>query len=603
MTVGFRLRLFIFFLFITIVALYLQSQPVTKAQTDKPVKFPILNIVDVVHELQMMGHLPEFIDQEFFAAQCQQYGVTGPFAERLAWFEKGGQKEPKQLFQTNVVATQSPLLPMSEVQYQTLPEIVVTSAAQDGPGSLKAAMQQAEVAGGGRRVVFHLERNDPNFDARTGTWVIPVTESMVSTKSSLLIDGFSQAQYGGETNPNGPEVYIDSTEMISSVTRIGNFLFVNGCSFFFYSGDQNWIRGLGFKLPGRIIPGAIRFSAQFDLTESSTANRFTDSFVNITPDGENYYSGSAVGIFLDPGATNCLIENNVVAVTRLNLSVIGNLNKPDSPNATNNTIRNNRIGTNTSGTRRLPVVAEGADNFLPPPAIQLITGTQNNIVENNIIAGSRGAGIGRLNFFGTEAGLNNIIRNNRIGVGANGENIAPPGDAANPQGPNDEGSYAIGILANYGDTITGNIIGNFPLAGIKARDLGATIPAGTPPTTIQNNTIFNSAFGIEVGQLRGAVITNNTISDCTRGGVVVANALLDASNLYGVPAINPEAGGPTLEVTVSSNTFTNLGGPRIALTPSVNRMLKGEYVPNTARTLQSEGPNLYQPTPLVTAAR
>ncbi|MBX7222559.1 MAG: right-handed parallel beta-helix repeat-containing protein [Blastocatellia bacterium] len=266
-------------------------------------------------------------------------------------------------------------------------------------------------------------------------------------------------------------------------------------------------------------------------------------------------------------------------------------------------IRNNKIGTNVDGLRRLRIFAYGGPNFLPAPSIQIVSGASDNRVENNVIAGTRGTGVGRLNYFGDEAPSFNIIRNNRIGVGANGENIAPPGDAANPQGPNDEGSYSIGILANYGDTITGNIIGNFPLAGIKARDLGATIPAGTPPTTIQNNTIFNSAFGIEVGQLRGAVITNNTISDCTRGGVVVANALLDASHLYGVPAINPEAGGPTLEVTVSSNTFTNLGGPRIALTPSVNRMLKGEYVPNTARTLQSEGPNLYQPTPLVTAAR
>ncbi|HNC45463.1 MAG TPA: right-handed parallel beta-helix repeat-containing protein [Acidobacteriota bacterium] len=199
---------------------------------------------------------------------------------------------------------------------------------------------------------------------------------------------------------------------------------------------------------------------------------------------------------------------------------------------------------------------------------------QNNIIEGNIIGGTRTGGIGELNVTGPDVPQGNIIRNNRIGVGPNGENIAPvvtPDNQLNPE--TDQGAYAVGIFAQQDDVITGNIIGNFGLAGIYLRSWAGN-PITPQTTQITNNQISNCPIGIEVsGIIRRTEIKGNQLTNCSKGGVVVCETPLDPSAIYQFPKPREET-LMTQNILVSQNTFSGVGGPGIGLTPRARMLWK-----------------------------
>ncbi|MBX7223906.1 MAG: right-handed parallel beta-helix repeat-containing protein [Blastocatellia bacterium] len=265
-----------------------------------------------------------------------------------------------------------------------------------------------------------------------------------------------------------------------------------------------------------------------------------------------------------------------------------------------NFVRNNFFGTNAKGAKRLapPTYRRTADS-LGNPTVGLNFSTTGNLFENNVIAGTRSGGIGAINpgegnfVMGASS---NIIRNNRIGIGVNGENIGPDPTVA-------ENARAVGIFASAGDTIIGNMVGNFPGTGIAVRTAqkpDSSNPFG--PTAVTGNMISNCGIGIQATQIRGAVIAGNTISNCSKGGIVLGDRPFDASTGSSQESVNPW-GIPIVNVTMSENQFTNVSGPGIALTPEVGDVVGGGYLPNTRTVVDRSGPNFYQPSPVLRTAQ
>ncbi|MBX7224189.1 MAG: right-handed parallel beta-helix repeat-containing protein, partial [Blastocatellia bacterium] len=269
------------------------------------------------------------------------------------------------------------------------------------------------------------------------------------------------------------------------------------------------------------------------------------------------------------------------------------------PNTTNNTVRGNSLGANKSGTRRLPIRAfERIADQLGNDALTLTNRTKDNIVENNIIAGTRSGGIGAINSGATanvEGGSSNIIRNNRIGIGPNGENIAP--DPTEP-----ENARAVGIAASAGDQVTGNIIANFGSSGISLRTLAPPVTGSPfPPAVVSNNQISNCGVGIQAVQVGAATISENRISNCSKGGIVVGERIFDASTGTRFEVTDP-FGVATRNISLSRNRFENVSGPGIALTSEVANVFINNYRPNTLTERAPNGPNLFQPSPVLTSA-
>ncbi|MBI4747048.1 MAG: right-handed parallel beta-helix repeat-containing protein [Acidobacteria bacterium] len=267
-----------------------------------------------------------------------------------------------------------------------------------------------------------------------------------------------------------------------------------------------------------------------------------------------------------------------------------------------NIIRQNYFGTNKTGTRRLEYKAflQGPF-FFPSTYIDVAEGSTGNIIESNYFAGNEAGAIGRTsNFGGLSSG--DIIRNNFIGVGVNGEDIAPNGTPDNPPLPeNDTGAFSIGIQVAEGDQVTGNIIANFPYCGIIVQDLTRD-PDPRKRTLVENNQVLNTPVGIQISNISSqTTIRQNRLENCPRGGIVLCSNPFNIVNLY----------YPTQEVrnyitnniTISNNTFINVGGPGIALTEFFRTVFERRWVPNQLTELQPTGPNNYQPSVMLASAK
>lgn len=95
-------------------------------------------------------------------------------------------------------------------------EFTVTTTADSGLGSLREAINQANLAGGGT-ITFNLDISDPNYDATPvsgspiATWTIKPLEELPIIGNNITIDGSSQTG-----NQFGPSVFIDGSLLETS---------------------------------------------------------------------------------------------------------------------------------------------------------------------------------------------------------------------------------------------------------------------------------------------------------------------------------------------------------------------------------------------------
>src|SRR5262249_30029809 len=101
-------------------------------------------------------------------------------------------------------------------------ETRVTNTADSGPGSLREAILRANATAGPAVIEFRIASDDPNFvdvdatlpggDSTPDVFVITPLSPLPALENPLggiLLDGRSQAGFGDDTNPAGPEVVLD----------------------------------------------------------------------------------------------------------------------------------------------------------------------------------------------------------------------------------------------------------------------------------------------------------------------------------------------------------------------------------------------------------
>ncbi|MBN2414682.1 right-handed parallel beta-helix repeat-containing protein [bacterium] len=88
-------------------------------------------------------------------------------------------------------------------------DLVVTTTADTGAGSLRMAILFAGENVGPDTIRFKIPAADPGFSETAGTWTIALNDPLVMDQPGTYIDGMSQANwYGPGTNPDGPAIYI-----------------------------------------------------------------------------------------------------------------------------------------------------------------------------------------------------------------------------------------------------------------------------------------------------------------------------------------------------------------------------------------------------------
>ncbi len=588
----------------------------------------IIDVYEAMMHLDQRGGDWDQFDQEYFKPACDANGISGTFQERRQTIETIAKhiinnkvredlsKKPETNFQkqTEEGFLENYPQPLPESAYVNLPEVVVTSTRSEGPGSFSDALEIVNRDGGGQKIVFRIPETDIGYDRNAKVWVIEVPQHLFIFSNKNLIDGFSQTQFAGDRNPNGPEiVLLNSIPGNLDFVRFNGELVFIASTIHIYGCNQNWIRGLGFlkQLSGQFGQGGLGVSGEGSGDQVIAAgNKLTDNVIGYEPDGLTY-NNRGNDLYIDNDAINSLVENNRICDSFWPVEINGTTLGIELPQG--NILRKNFIGTDQTGTKRTQVSVYNANQNTTYPLASIVFQNyqHNNIIEDNIIAGSRAGGIGQYNYFEGQMPIGNIIRNNRIGIGANGENIAPPLPAQFPEnlgqpGVDDPGFFASGIFVNKGDQVYGNIIQGFGISGIHIRDWsGFANPDRNAQTVVRDNIILNSQVGIQVGGITAPTfITNNRIENCSKGGIVVCNSTRHPQSIFRYGGTNREDDAesrvnvPTENVMISQNQFVNVGGPGIALTSFTRSVVDpdGGYQPNLRTIEDPAGPNRYQPS-------
>ena len=409
--------------------------------------------------------------------------------------------------------------------------LVVSNTGDSGPGSLRQAILDANAGGVPSTIVFNIPTTDPGFNGRWFT-IAPLSPLPQLVADGTTIDGSTQTAFTGDTNPVGPEIFLDgrsqvgdgsglwilsSSDVVEDLTvsgfpgdaiTIGSCPNTDTCQVFQES-DGNVVRGdyLGTDPTGTsalVIPNGL-YSDGVTVMYGATNTVIGGT----TAEARNVISGNGwdgIQLLLTTGA---VIEGNYIGTNANGTEAIGNFTDgirvgistdvtiggtaPGAGNLISGngtghdcchvtgagvgvtqvdglTVDGNLIGTDASGTYAIPNVAGGVVFF-----------------------GNNGAFIDTV-IGGTSPAARNIISGN--GVSGNGGS-----GIATDQGPT--GSTAIDIVGNYIGT---NAAGT---AAVPNQGAGVAVNG---PTTVEANTIaYNTQAGVSVDAGTGNAIRLNSI--------------------------------------------------------------------------------------------
>ncbi|WP_435019967.1 beta strand repeat-containing protein [Tundrisphaera sp. TA3] len=382
---------------------------------------------------------------------------------------------------------------------ELLATFTVASTQDSGPGSLRQAILDANLAPGADRVVFAIPATDPGFRPASGgvpaSWTfrpfsaLPTIERDPSTPAvpnPLEIDGTSQPGYAGR-----PILQID-----------GTFAGVGVSGLTITAGDST-VRGLAIN--------------QFQFAVGASGLRFGGNGIEISRNGGNLIQGNYLGP--DLGATNrvgngrtgLLIDNspnNLVGGTGPGQGNIISSNRAGGlfitgAGASGNVVQGNAIGT----------------NFESNPAADianLIDGVEINSASGNTIGG-------------TAPGAGNVIaRNNGNGVSIRETTATGNVVQGNFIGTDRAGSVALGNLLDgvYIEGGQNNIIGGTaPGAGnvIGRNRIGVDIQPslnnrGVPTADATGNLVQGNHVGLFPGPEGVASRLDNLTDGIALGG-------------------------------------------------------------------------------------
>lgn len=391
----------------------------------------------------------------------------------------------------------------------------VTSNADSGAGSLRAAISLANAAPGADTIKFAIPGTGPHTIALS---------SGLAVGDTLTINGYTQSGSIANTLTDGSNAVL----MINVTTSGGDtILSLNNGS------NGSTVRGINF------------FNATSAIAvNNSKGHRIAGNFLSVHEDAILLHSTAADVTVGGTSRADC----NLITASDNGISIDG---------ADNTVIQGNLIGTNAAGT----AAAANNDGIrLSNATNTLVGGTAKNA--GNVISGNSGAGIidtATGNFTG-----NNRIEGNRIGTDATGTAAVANG-------------AGIRILDISGETVGGtdplaqNIISGNTGTGVSVE--GPT--ENTTDTLIGNNLIGTDLSGTVAlangnGGLRitgnntaGAKVQDNLISGNTGPGLTIesgADGTFVTHNRIGCKANGLDALPNSLSgVFLDGDTGTSLG--------------------------------------------
>ncbi len=429
--------------------------------------------------------------------------------------------------------------------------IVVTNTSDSGAGSLRQAILDADAGGPPSSIVFNIPTSDPGFDGQWFT-IAPLSPLPDLVADGMTIDGNTQTAFTGDTNPTGPEIFLDGRSQVGD----GPGLWILSSS--------NVVEGLTVSgFPGDDITIGSCPNTSCEVFQANDGNVVRGDYLGTDPTGTSalvipngLYSD---GVTVMHGATNTVIGGTTAEARNV---ISGNgWYGIQLLLTTGAVIEGNYIGTNAAGSAALGNFTDGVRVGLASDVT--IGGTAPGA--GNLISGNgtghpccaSGAGVGLTgvsaltiegNLIGTDAGGSYAIANTGNGVSFFDDVTNTVIGGTTPAASNvisGNGSFGLGV-GGAGDVILGNYIG--------------TNAAGTA-------AVPNQDAGIDVGD-SGTIIggsapgAGNVISGNSDGGVFInASGTIVQGNHIGTDASGMHAIGNTgLGLYVGSGTNTLIGG-------------------------------------------
>jgi hypothetical protein len=274
------------------------------------------------------------------------------------------------------------VLAVSVAGYASTYTVVNTEDA--GAGSLRQAIIEANSHAGPDTIIFDIPKTGTLFNGNAW-FIVPETDLPALMDDATLIDGDSQTRHQGNTNPDGPEIYL------SGYSGKASHLINNG---FIIRSAHNLIKGL--------IISAFNQHAIYLSGTAASNNRITGNYIGLNFSGRDTISSpNNTGIYLDEHAHHNQIggaaagERNVISGNRY--SGVYFYESDD------NLVVGNYIGTDKDGYRALGNYDTGV----------YIWGSKGNIIggllagESNLISGNSTGVL----IYGTGAAGNWVVGN------------------------------------------------------------------------------------------------------------------------------------------------------------------------------------------------
>ncbi|MCA9246310.1 MAG: right-handed parallel beta-helix repeat-containing protein [Planctomycetales bacterium] len=299
-------------------------------------------------------------------------------------------------------------------------EIEVTNTNDVGAGSLRQAILDANAIEGADRIVFRIPASDPGFvdlvgDGSAGAYLIrPVSPlpAIADATGGTILDGRSQTELIGDSNPLGPEIILDGSRFDGLVDGL------------VIESDANQVFGLaivGFGGYGVVLHGE--------------QNLVAGNTIGLDADGEEFFPNGSGGVFIDADA------NMIGGISAAEANVISGNGGPGVfiQESANNQIVGNIIGLTDDG--ELPRGNQG-------PGISIHRGSANDVGGSetgyaNLISANAGPGVlvsGDAGQFRGNAIRGNVIYSNQ-GLGIDLSSTPLQADARTP---NDLGDLDLG---------------------------------------------------------------------------------------------------------------------------------------------------------------
>ena len=391
---------------------------------------------------------------------------------------------------------------------------VVTTTADAGPGSLRAAIYYA-TDHPGTTIRFDIPSSDAGYS--NGVFTIHLTGHLPPlVNDGTVIDGSTQPGFS-----NQPLIVVDASQIIPETFTSDSFLI--------YSAN-NQIKNLAFT--------GFDWNGITLLYADATNNTISGCWIGLDATGTNTAPNAYQGILVANGAS----KNVVGGVTALARNVIsGNAQYGvyiTDTNTTGNTVLGNYIGTDASGSNAIPNRKSG---------VFIGNGTSENVIgslatpERNVISGNTEYGV----FLGDTK--SNSVSGNYIGLDAGGETSLGNVLAGVFLSSGARNNLIGHVSAGAGNVISGNVEYGIILEGAQSNQISGNYvgPDSTGQAAPANDNLYGG-----IGIWGGAA--NNLIGGTTPG----ARNLISGNNSYGIFLEDPGTSDNAIQANLIGTDLT-----------------------------------------------